>query len=223
MWDLQESLAEVASAIGATGARVDVTNARNVTTAMQTALEMFAAENTPLAGVIHCAGILKTGLLETFDPEVCRAIIDVNLLGTIRIAQAAIPALKPTRGSLILMASVAGFIGVPDYAVYGASKAGVINLAQALRVENATSGVHIGVVCPNTVDTPMVDAQTREGKMVKRFGIPHTADDIASVILRALHQRRFMAYPGVSERFLHWLSRATSLRFGEFVMRMLWR
>src|SRR5262249_17158935 len=69
----------------------------------------------------------------------------------------AIPHIKRTRGSLVAISSLTGKRGIPSYAVYGASKFAVQGLYESLRLELGRDGVHVGVVSPGFVDTPLRD------------------------------------------------------------------
>ena len=69
----------------------------------------------------------------------------------------AVPHVKQTQGSLVAISSLTGKCGTPSYAAYGASKFAVQGLYEALRRELASDGVHVGVVSPGFVDTPLRD------------------------------------------------------------------
>jgi short-subunit dehydrogenase len=79
----------------------------------------------------------------------------VNFFGTLYATHFALPHIKRTRGSLVAISSLTGKRGIPSYAVYGASKFAVQGLYEALRVEVARDGVHVGIVSPAFVDTPL--------------------------------------------------------------------
>jgi short-subunit dehydrogenase len=69
----------------------------------------------------------------------------------------AVPHVIRSRGSLVAISSLTGKRGVPSYAVYGAAKSAVQRLYESLRLELAPAGVHVGVVSPGFVDTPLRD------------------------------------------------------------------
>lgn len=187
LWDQQaEALQTQAKMLNAHADAIDITDANAVQSAMGQAVQ-----RAPLTAIIHCAGVLQTGLLETLNLETQRRLIDINLYGSLVMAKMAYPHLKAGGGSLILVASISGFYGSPEYAAYAATKAGIINLAQSLRLEWDQSGVHIGVLCPYYVDTPMVHNH-REAKLLKLFGVRHTPRQIAHSIVHALDRRPFM-------------------------------
>ncbi len=199
LWDVNATaLAQAAHDLQAASVVVDITQPQ--------AIQAVLTNIDKLDGVIHCAGILHSGMFETLDLEKQRRIIEVNFFGTVAIVQMVLPLLKKTRGSLILAGSVAAFGGSPEEATYGASKAAVLSLAQTLRVELDGTGVHIGVFCPHFVDTPMVQ-QNPDVKLYQLIGNKHTADDVARAIVRGIHKRHFMIFPSLEVQGAWWLSR----------------
>jgi NAD(P)-dependent dehydrogenase (short-subunit alcohol dehydrogenase family) len=82
-------------------------------------------------------------------------VIRVNFFGTLYATYFAIPHVKQTRGSLVAISSLTGRRGIPSYSVYGASKFAVQGLYDSLRLELGRDGVHVGVVSPGFVDTPL--------------------------------------------------------------------
>lgn len=219
LWDVDEGrLHGLAAELGAMAAVVDVAEAEQVAQAMQA-----AAESGPITAVIHAAGILATGLFTAIPLARQTAVVRVNLLGSVHVAYAAVPHLRGTRGSLILLASASALYGTPEYASYGASKAGVLSLAQAVRVEEERAGVHVGVVIPSYVDTPMNSAHNPGMKLYERFGVAHTADDVAMVIIQhGLVRRKFHIWPSLQPRLLYYLGLLTN-PFGQIPMRLFWR
>ncbi len=198
---------------------VDISQPEAMVTAMNTAVAHLGS----LSAVIHAAGILATGYFSDIPLEKHTHIITVNLLGSTAVAHAALPHLAPTRGSLIFLASTSALHGSPEYASYSATKAGVLALAQALRLETAAQGIHIGAVIPSFVDTPMNSNHNPGRKLYERFGVAHTAVDVAQAIVsQGLNQRRFHIWPSVQPRLLYllgWVARP----WGHQLMRLFWR
>jgi NAD(P)-dependent dehydrogenase (short-subunit alcohol dehydrogenase family) len=220
LWDQNATALEQAAVeLDAACATVDITQPDQVKQAMTGAAQDVGS----IDGVVHCAGILRTGLFENVTIDTHRRILEVNLFGSALVTHSALPYLRSSRGSLILMCSVSAFYGPPEYASYGASKAGVLALAQALRVEHAGSGIHIGVVSPHSVNTPMLDEQNRKARFVQRFGTPHSAEDVARAILHGIERRHFMIWPGAQPRLIFWLSHFLNPSLSYQVMRRLWQ
>ncbi|WP_372004178.1 SDR family NAD(P)-dependent oxidoreductase [Tistrella mobilis] len=108
--------------------------------------------------VIYTAGIYWPMGIDTFDVEKAAKMIEVNLTGGLRVTAAALPLLE--RGNapqLALTASASAYRGLPRAIGYGASKAGLCNLAETLAVELAPRGIDVRVVNPGFVRTRLTD------------------------------------------------------------------
>ena len=193
--------------------------------AVQAGMEMAADALGGIDLVIHCAGILRTGMFETMPSDMQLRLITVNLGGTAVVAGAAIPYLRQTRGGLVLMGSASGIHGTPEYAMYGATKAAVINLAQALRLELQGAGIYVGVANPASVITPMLDEHNR-GSWVFRSRSPLltelTPEQVAAWLLRGVVRRDFDIWMGWRARLSYWCSRYGAA-FAHRVMRAEWQ
>lgn len=198
--------------------RVDVTDAD----AVHDAFAGVAAEHGSIDGVLHSAGILRAGMFTELPVAEQLKVVQVNVGGTIAVAHAAIPHLRRTRGSLVMMGSASAFHGPPEFAAYGATKAAVISLAQALRIELEDDGVHVATCNPLFTETAMLDESNRKAALVGGVGVLHTPDDVAAAIVRGIERRSSMILPGVQPRAMHvassWLG-----GIGHPLMRMTWR
>jgi short-subunit dehydrogenase len=139
--------------------------------------------------VIANAGI-STGTHgdEIPDVEKLRRVLDVNVAGLAATLAAFAPAMKVAgRGTLVGVASVAGFRGIPGSGAYSASKAAAITWLESLRSELLGSGVSVVCICPGYIDTPM----TR----VNRFRMPFllSAGESARRIARAIERKQRLA------------------------------
>ncbi|MBV9124590.1 MAG: SDR family NAD(P)-dependent oxidoreductase, partial [Planctomycetes bacterium] len=106
--------------------------------------------------VLFCsAGVSMRAYFENSNLEAMAHVMQVNFLGTLYMTYFAIPHVKRSRGSLVAMSSLTGKRGIPSYGVYGASKFAVQGLYESLRVELRSAGVHVGIVAPGFVDTPL--------------------------------------------------------------------
>lgn len=119
--------------------------------------------------------------------EMCDKIIATNLKGVFLGSKHAIPVmLKQGGGIIISTASAAGMIGTPGLAIYGASKAGIIQLTKAMALEYADSNIRINCICPGTIMTAMSAAAGddpppfRQSQAMRRFGQP---EEVAKVAL----------------------------------------
>lgn len=89
------------------------------------------------------------------DPEAYRKSFDVNLMGTVNAVLPAVQAMQEVgRGQIAIVSSVAGYRGLPTSAAYGATKAGLINMAESLKFDLDRAGIRIQIINPGFVDTP---------------------------------------------------------------------
>ncbi len=106
--------------------------------------------------VLLCsAGVSMRGMFADAEPAALEHIMRVNFFGTLYPTYFALPHIKRSRGSLVAISSLTGKRGTPSYAIYGASKFAVRGLYDSLRLEVAGAGVHVGVVSPGFVATPL--------------------------------------------------------------------
>lgn len=140
----------------------------------QTIAERAVAEYGGLDTWVHLAAVLVHGTFEQTTVEEFRRIVDVNLLGQIHGAKAALPYLRHRgAGALIHVSSVEAVRALPYHSAYAASKHGIAGFVEALRVELAHEGVPISVtqVLPGTINTPLFNkARSKIG--VKPQGMP---------------------------------------------------
>jgi uncharacterized protein len=109
--------------------------------------------------LVNSAGILEPGSVATMDPESLRRMLEVNVLGTLHAIQAVLPSMREARtGNIVNVGSLAGRRGMPPLGGYSATKFALVGLTEALRVELFGSGVHVALVMPGVIDTPMIRA-----------------------------------------------------------------
>jgi short-subunit dehydrogenase len=154
------------------------------------AMAATAARIEAELGAIDLA-ILNAGTHEPvdardFDAAVFDRLIAVNLTGTINGLAAILPRMVARRaGHVALVASVAGYGGLPTAAAYGATKAALINLAEALKLDLDAVGVRLSLVNPGFVRTPLTDRNP--------FHMPALmeVDDAARALVRGLARGGF--------------------------------
>lgn len=120
---------------------VDVTDhAQNVNLIEET-IKKFGRLDILIAN----AGLSCFGEIEKTRPEVAKQVIDTNIYGTLFPIMAAIPELKKSKGSIMLISSLAGLYGMPGHAPYSLSKMSLQSLAQSIRIELYRSFVYVGI------------------------------------------------------------------------------
>jgi NAD(P)-dependent dehydrogenase (short-subunit alcohol dehydrogenase family) len=156
---------------------------------------------------VHLAAV---GLFATFEettPEEFARVVDVNLMGQVYGAMAALPHLKREgRGALIHISSVEAKRSFPFHSAYGASKHGIDGFLEALRAELRHEGWPIGVtqVMPGTINTPFFD-KGRSKVGVKAVGIPpiYEPETVANIILYAAeHPARDLVSGGAAQALI---------------------
>lgn len=105
--------------------------------------------------VINTAGVLKIGKLEDRTLDDIKNEININYFGSINVCRAAIPYLKKTSGMILLFASSSYTRGRALYSTYSSTKAGIVNLTQALAEELSADNIKINVISPARTATPM--------------------------------------------------------------------
>ncbi len=145
--------AAMAAKLNAPFFAVDVTDEASV----QAMYAQIAARYGKLNVVLHTAGILKGAYvpLEDFSAATWHQVVDVNSLGSFLCAKHAVPLLTAAGGGvLVLVSSMAG-VGVSSSYAYGASKAALNNLGNALAANLAPANIRVNVVAPGNIDTSM--------------------------------------------------------------------
>lgn len=125
--------------------------------ALQAAAADFIAHHGSPDIVIANAGI-SAGTLTEFPEDLAsfQEVIDTNVLGMVKTFQPFVAAMRSAgRGSLVGIASVAGYRGLPGAAAYSASKAAAISYLESLRVELAPGNVKVITICPGYIATPL--------------------------------------------------------------------
>lgn len=177
----------VLSGLGAVGScyQVDVRDARTLQSAAADFTTRFGVPDIVIANAGVGAGTL------TENPEdlaVFRAIMETNVLGMVATFQPFVEAMRARRsGTLVGIASVAGFRGLPGGGAYSSSKSAAITYLESLRVELHGSGVSVVTICPGYIRTPLTAAN--------RYRMPFLidADDAAGRMARVIAARRRLA------------------------------
>lgn len=112
----------------------------------------------PVGQVVLNAGTHIPTPAHSFKSQDIKKLLDLNVLGVSYCLEEVLPyMLDLQQGQIAVVASVAGYRGLPDAAGYGASKAALINLCEALKLDLVGSGIKIQVINPGFVKTPLTD------------------------------------------------------------------
>lgn len=131
----------------------DVRYSEQVDAAVSAAIGRFGRIDIAVAN----AGIVTTGPVESVTDEAWSELVATNLTGAFHTLRAVVGPMRERRfGRIVVTSSMGGRMGIPGLAAYNATKWGVIGLAKSVALEVAGDGVTVNVVCPTTVQTPMV-------------------------------------------------------------------
>lgn len=148
--------------------------------------EAIAVVLGPIDRVVFNAGSYRPISARDFDADKFRDTIDVNLNGTANgLAAVLPPMIARGKGQVAVVASMTGFVGLPTASSYGASKAALNNLCEALQPDLARYGVSISVINPGFVDTPL----TRKNDFPMPFLID--VEEAVDHIVRGLDREKF--------------------------------
>jgi NAD(P)-dependent dehydrogenase (short-subunit alcohol dehydrogenase family) len=181
----------------ASAVTVDVSRAGEV----RNAIERTAGERGRIDVLVNNAGIAFARRIDEYTEEELDRMLAVNLKGAMLCIQAALPALRQSRGSIVTVASMTGLVGQDCGAVYSASKGGLVSMTKSLAIELARDGIRVNCVCPAGVDTPLMrdwaatlpnpPAVLEQQAAMHLMGRMATPEEIADAIL-------FLASPAAS-------------------------
>jgi NAD(P)-dependent dehydrogenase (short-subunit alcohol dehydrogenase family) len=131
----------------------DVTDEGSVAAAVAAAVDRLGG----LDVLVNNAGIGAVGTVEDNPYEEWRRVLDTNLLGAVRTSRAALPHLRRSRSAAIVnTCSIAATAGLPNRALYSATKGALLSLTLAMAADHVREGIRVNCVAPGTVDTPWV-------------------------------------------------------------------
>jgi 2-keto-3-deoxy-L-fuconate dehydrogenase len=135
------------------GVPCDVTDDASVRTAIDAVVERFGR----LDVVVNNAGIGAQGTVADNDDAEWHRVLDVNVVGMARVSRAALPYLRTSPNAAIVnTCSVAATAGIPQRALYSASKGAVRALTMAMAADHVHEGIRVNCVNPGTADTPWI-------------------------------------------------------------------
>ncbi|MCX4583277.1 SDR family NAD(P)-dependent oxidoreductase [Streptomyces sp. NBC_01481] len=180
---------------GVLALQADVTDDEAVRDAVVRAAAEFGALHT----LVSNAGVGAIGTVADNDDEEWQRVLDVNVLGMVRVARHALPHLRraaadrPGHVSITHTCSIAATAGLPQRALYSASKGAVLSLTLAMAADHVREGIRVNCVNPGTTDTPWIgrlldqadDAAAERAALEARqpTGRLVAADEVAAAIV----------------------------------------
>jgi NAD(P)-dependent dehydrogenase (short-subunit alcohol dehydrogenase family) len=133
--------------------------------------EKIAADRRNIDVIFASAGFVEWGFLPTATPEHFDKTFSINTRGTFFTVQKALRLLN-NGASIILVSSCVHLLGIPQYTVYGATKAALRSFARSWAVELKDRGIRVNTLSPGATDTPIVDGQFKtkeESEAAKKY------------------------------------------------------
>jgi len=176
----------------------DVTDQASLDRAVASTVEALGRVDVVIAN----AGIASNGTVAVSPVEAMARTIEVNLTGVVRTVSATLPHVERSRGYYLLVSSAAALAPLGGIAAYAASKSGVEQFGNALRLELAHKGVGVGVAHPAWIDTDLVRDQRQDlecfNEMLRTlpgpFGSVTSVEECAAAFVRAIERRRRKVY-----------------------------
>jgi NAD(P)-dependent dehydrogenase (short-subunit alcohol dehydrogenase family) len=203
---------------------VDITDAGAVDATVSEVLDRLGH----LDGVVNVAGIIQPFVkFADLDPTTMRRVIDVNLWGTINVLRSALPHLRRRpEAHVVNVSSMGGFLPVPGQTLYGASKAAVKLLTEALWTELRGSNVGVSVVMPGGVGTAIATNSGVElpiaGASMEDAKFPLTSPEkAAAIIVDGIERSKFHVYVGKDARIMNMLVRLAPKQAAKLIQRQM--
>src|SRR6185295_8209397 len=135
------------------GFKADVTDDASIRSAVAAAAEALGGIDI----VVNNAGIGAQGSVEDNDDAEWSRVLDVNVQGMVRTSRAALPHLRrSSHAAIVNVSSIVATAGLPQRALYSASKGAVLSLTLAMAADHVREGIRVNCVNPGTADTPWV-------------------------------------------------------------------
>ncbi len=124
---------------------------------VRAAIERAAGELGGIDIVVNNAGIGAAGAIDDNDEAEWHRVWDVNVVGIMRVTRAALPHLRRSKAAAVVnTSSIGATAGLPQRALYSASKGAVLSLTRAMAADHLREGIRVNAVSPGTADTPWV-------------------------------------------------------------------
>ncbi|WP_339724506.1 SDR family oxidoreductase [uncultured Paraglaciecola sp.] len=166
----------------------DITNETSIETLKQQLLTRWPQVDV----LVNNAGVATGGALEFEDIEQWEWVLNINVLGMVRMCRAFVPMMKKQGGGKIVnIASQAGITPAPLMGSYNASKAAVVSFSETMHLELADDNIHVSVACPGFFSTNLDESlrsnQPGVAKLVSKM-LHNSSDITAANVAEAIYQ-----------------------------------
>lgn len=154
---------------------LDVTDPETIAAARQLIEEKTGERG--MVGIVNNAGIVVAGPMEFVPLEELRKQLEVNVIGQVAVTQAFLPLLRRSHGRVVNMGSIGGRMAVPFTGCYALSKFAMEGFSDALRMELKPWGIHVSLIEPGAVKTPIWNKSKESGTSL-RTQMPEEAEGL---------------------------------------------
>jgi len=169
--------------------------------------------------LINNAGISMRASFEDVELSVLHKLMDVNFWGTVYCSKYALPYLLKTKGSLVGIISIAGYVGLPGRTGYSASKYAIRGFLDTVRIETLKKGLHVLVAAPGFTasevrKSALTASGTNQGETPRNEEKMMTAEECAQHIVKAIEKRK-------RELILTFVEGKLTVFLGKFLPKLL--
>ncbi|ORZ36194.1 hypothetical protein BCR44DRAFT_1084443 [Catenaria anguillulae PL171] len=185
--------------------QLDVASPQSIRNAVAEVSSILEARDgtVQLVGVVNNAGIPHSSTMDTTTRDAIERVFDVNVFGALEVTQAFLPLIRQhgRGGRVVVIGSVAGIATVPLNGVYSASKKAVEGLFEGLRLEIASEGIHVSIIRPGSIGTPLwnkfTDDTSAKGRKFAELAktIGHASGIAPSHVTRSILHALTSTYP----------------------------
>ena len=175
----------------------------------------MSRQNLAVDLLINNAGLGDMGGFATSDPDRVDRMMQVNVAALTQLTRGLLPGMiERAHGAILNVSSSAGFLPIPNFAVYAASKAYVTSFSEALRGELHGTGVQVSALCPGPVRTEFQDVARRKtaGPTPREPDLSYVpVEKVVADALKGIERNRPLVIPGAVMKFGMFLVRLTPL------------
>lgn len=173
-----------------TGCLCDLTHTNEITYLCKDIQSRFGQIDV----LIHSAGTISPGPVDTLNDQMILDQINVNLSGAILITKGIVPLMK-RNSSIIFINSLGGLLPLKESALYSASKFGLRGFALALSMELRSKRIYVSSIFPGAIDTQMLHKEMKSGGSILNFCSPPLSTDVVcQTVLKAIRQKKLEYY-----------------------------
>ena len=178
--------------------------------AVQNLLAQVKTEHGDIDRLTHCAAIMPSAPLLDQPIDLINRMMRINYEGTVNMVKSVLPDMRArNQGQIVIFGSIAGSVLAPEIGAYCATKAATNAFAEVLIRENRDSDVHIMLVCPPMVNTPLIEqaASTKNIRESRDKGRLADPEFIVNEVEKGLDKKQEILLPGAEAKILVWLRR----------------